>query len=540
MAASHNLPQLPCSIKSPISKGGVLTIQGFGVRVRMQSGHLEIEDGLGPERHTIRLARVNHNLRRLVCISDDGFVTLSALKWLSDISASFVMLDRTGKVLFVTGPTASSDSRVRQAQSLALGNGSALVISKELISAKLRGQENLVRDKLKNSAMADVIAGFGTRLTDAENLDAVRLLEAHAAVAYWNAWRDVSILWPKCDVRRVPAHWRTFGTRASPLTGGPRLAVNPPNAILNYCFALLESETRLALVALGLDPGIGFLHPARAYRDSLALDVMEAVRPEIERWLYQWVMTEPLRRADFHELGTGNCRLMSGLCSQLSETAPTWGKLIAPWAEFVAQTLSSGIRAKPVIATRLTQRNKREVKNAVIPTVTYPRPEHVCGNCGAKIARGKRTCRQCWKRETVKEFEIGRKSAQHPDAIAKRADTMLQHRKEIRNWKPSDLPAWLTREFYVRQILPALARVAKSRIRSELHISEPYASYIQDGTRIPHPRHWKALAEIAGISHRQSFSPHQAVVMNALDNAGTLVKYSAHQFLRGELNRVWG
>jgi hypothetical protein len=58
MAASHNLPQLPRSIKSPIGKSGVLTIHGFGVRVRMQAGHLEIEDGVGSERRTLRLARV--------------------------------------------------------------------------------------------------------------------------------------------------------------------------------------------------------------------------------------------------------------------------------------------------------------------------------------------------------------------------------------------------------------------------------------------------------------------------------------------------
>jgi CRISPR-associated endonuclease Cas1 len=503
MAASHNLPQLPRSIKSPISKDGVLTIHGFGVRVRVQSGHLEIEDGIGPERHTIRLARVNHNLRRLVCISDDGFVTLSALKWLSDIGASFVMLHRTGKVLFVTGPTASSDSRLRHAQSLALGNGSALVISKELISAKLLGQENLIRDKLKNSAMADIIAGFGARLAKAENLDAVRLLEAHAAVAYWNAWRDVPILWPKSEVRRVPVHWRTFGNRASPLTGGPRLAVNPPNAILNYCFALLESESRLALVALGLDPGIGFLHPARAYRDSLALDVMEAVRPEVERWLYQWLTTEPLRRTDFHEVGTGNCRLMSALCSQLSETAPTWGKLIAPWAEFVAHSLLSRIRSKPLSATRLTQRNRREAKNSELPVVHLPRPEHVCPNCGGKIPRGKKECLKCWKRETVKEFDAGRKLAQYPEAIAKRANTMLQHRRKIRDWKPSELPDWLTRDVYVKQILPLLASVAKSRIRSAIGVSEPYSSYIQEGKRIPHPRHWLALANLVQISVRR-------------------------------------
>jgi hypothetical protein len=118
MAASHNLPQVPNSGKSPISKRGVLTIHGFGVGVRIQSGHLEIEYGVGRNRYALRLPRVGHGLKRLVCLSEDGFVTLSALKWLSDVGASLLMLDRMGKVLFVTGPTASSDSRLRHAQSL--------------------------------------------------------------------------------------------------------------------------------------------------------------------------------------------------------------------------------------------------------------------------------------------------------------------------------------------------------------------------------------------------------------------------------------
>ena len=468
--------------------------------MRVQSTHLEIEDGVGPARRTIRLARVGHGLKRLVCISEDGFVTLSALKWLSEIGASFVMLDRLGKVLFVTGPTASSDARLRSAQSLALGNGAALAISKELISAKLRGQENLVRGQLNNSATADIIAEFIARLSDAETIDAIRLCEAHAAIAYWDAWRDVPILCPKSDMGKIPSHWLTFGNRASPLSGGPRLAINPPNAILNYCFALLESETRLALAALGLDPGIGFVHPARAYRDSLALDVLEPVRPEIERWLYRWITTEPLRRSDFHETGTGNCRLMAHLCSQLSETAPTWAKLVAPWAEFVSQTLTKRIRGKPAIATRLTQRNKREVKNSVMPPIIAPRPEHACANCGVKIPRDRKICGKCWESQTAQEFEKGRKLAQGSDALAKRSHTMLQHKKAIKIWSPSQVPQWLTRDFYLTRISSALANVTKAQIRSKLGVSEPYASYIQTGKRIPHPRHWRSLAQLAGIS----------------------------------------
>src|SRR5215469_12425324 len=46
----------------------------------------------------------------------------------------------------------------------------------------------------------------------------------------------------------VPAHWLQFGSRHSPITGGPRIAINPPNVRLKYCFALAESECRLELV----------------------------------------------------------------------------------------------------------------------------------------------------------------------------------------------------------------------------------------------------------------------------------------------------
>jgi CRISPR/Cas system-associated endonuclease Cas1 len=90
-------------------------------------------------------------------------------------------------------------------------------------------------------------------------------------------------------------------------------------------FALLEAETRLAVSALGLDPGLGLgLHTDTAKRDSLAFDVLEPIRPHIEAWLLDWIAKEPLRRSDFFETGIGNCRLMSQICSKLSATAFTW------------------------------------------------------------------------------------------------------------------------------------------------------------------------------------------------------------------------
>ena len=119
----------------------------------------------------------------------------------------------------------------------------------------------------------------------ADSISAIRLIEAQAARAYWSAWSTLPINFPKNDRGRVPDHWCNFGARVSPLTGSPRLAVNPPNAILNYLYSVLESEARLAAAALGLDPGLGVLHVDTPARDSLACDLMEPVRPEIDAYL---------------------------------------------------------------------------------------------------------------------------------------------------------------------------------------------------------------------------------------------------------------
>jgi len=84
------------------------------------------------------------------------------------------------------------------------------------------------------------------------------------------------------DVARVPDHWRSFGSRISPLTGSPRLAANPPNAILNYLYALLEAEAQGAASGMGLDASLGVLHADTPHRDSLALDLLEPARPQVD------------------------------------------------------------------------------------------------------------------------------------------------------------------------------------------------------------------------------------------------------------------
>jgi CRISPR-associated endonuclease Cas1 len=365
---------------------GVVTLFGYGTAVRVERGHLVLEDGIGPDRLRARFPRVGHGLKRLVVIGSDGLVSFAALRWLADQNASFVMLERDGKVLATTGPVQPSDARLRRAQAIAHESGTGLRIASELIHQKLIGQEKLVRKYFQNTTAAQVIVHARNGLVKAKSSAEIRLCEAEAALAYWSVWHKLPITYPSADLHRVPDHGKVFGSRMSPLTRSPRLAVNPPNAMLNYLYALLESEARLALTALGLDPGIGFLHNDARARDSLACDLMEPVGPQVDAFLLDWLSRAPLHRTWFFEKRDGNCRLMSSLAIKLSETASTWKNAVAPFAEGIARSLWPTIRKanNRGPATPLTGDRRRagRVGEHTRPVVSPPKVPRICKVCG--------------------------------------------------------------------------------------------------------------------------------------------------------------
>ena len=51
------------------------------------------------------------------------------------------------------------------------------------------------------------------------------------------------------------------------------------NSLLSFLYTLLANDVTSALEGVGLDPYVGFLHQARPGRPSLALDLMEELRP---------------------------------------------------------------------------------------------------------------------------------------------------------------------------------------------------------------------------------------------------------------------
>jgi CRISPR-associated endonuclease Cas1 len=495
--------------KTIVPRHGIVTLYGYGITTRVDRGHLVLEDGIGPDRRYARFPRVGHGLERLVVIGADGMISLAALRWLADQKAAFVMLERNGSVLATTGPVRGADARLRRAQACAGQSELGVQISRQIITLKLRGQERVARELLRYAATADAIASLRDELPTAKTHEEVRIFEARAAAAYWIGWRGVQMQFPKSDAHRIPEHWLTFGSRTSPLSGfSPRVAVNPLNAILNYLYAILEAESRLAIAAMGLDPGLGFLRLDYEKRDSLACDVMEVVRPEVDAFLFDRTSRGPFRRDWFFEERNGNCRLMADFAATLSETAPTWRRAVAPTVEWLARTLwenSPKMSGHRPPASRLTQSTKRGAHGGepALPSLKPVSHQNLCRTCGAPITHKGIYCRLCnaeaSKTQYVEAAGLGREAALSADSQARRTETQRRNARAQHGWIAAEHPAWLDQETYVKRIMPRLSGLTVSAIASAIQVSLGYADSVRKGKVHPHARHWQTLANLVGL-----------------------------------------
>ena len=89
-----------------------------------------------------------------------------------------------------------------------------------------------------------------------------------------------------------------------------RPPLDPINALLSFLYAMLGHDCRSALEAHGLDPQVGFLHADRPGRASLALDLMEELRPVLaDRLALSLVNRRQVGAADFVVEDAGGVRL---------------------------------------------------------------------------------------------------------------------------------------------------------------------------------------------------------------------------------------
>jgi len=98
----------------------------------------------------------------------------------------------------------------------------------------------------------------------------------------------------------------------------------------------------------------GIIHADNQYRDSFAYDVMEAVRPDVDSWLLEFVQNHNFSLKDFHEKRDGGIRLTLKITPILAETVSLWSEKIESVIKQVRAILLNGKSLEKKKATHPT------------------------------------------------------------------------------------------------------------------------------------------------------------------------------------------
>lgn len=116
------------------------------------------------------------------------------------------------------------------------------------------------------------------------DLETLRGVEGKAAVSYFSAFDDMIL-------KQKEQFFFTERNRRPPLDN--------MNCLLSFLYALLMNDVGAAVEGVGLDSYVGFLHRDRPGRQSLALDLMEELRPLADRTAFSMVNTKKINGKDF-------------------------------------------------------------------------------------------------------------------------------------------------------------------------------------------------------------------------------------------------
>jgi len=175
------------------------------------------------------------------------------------------------------------------------------------------------------SEAAGVLENFLENIGDsAAGIDQIRGYEGGASTTYFQAFTK---LFPdSLEFRKR--------TRRPP--------EDPVNAMLSLCYTLLHYETVREIEVLGLDPTIGFLHQFEYGRESLACDLVELYRTEVDRFVWEIFRERTFTTRDF---ARGDER--PG-CYLKKESRQRFYPLYEEWAKVVRPEIVKEVRALAV------------------------------------------------------------------------------------------------------------------------------------------------------------------------------------------------
>lgn len=272
--------------------------QGAYVRLDHETLKLEVE-------REVKLQMPLQHLGGMVLFGN-VLVSPFLLHRFAEDGRSIVWLGKTGRFKGrLAGPT-SGNVLLRNAQYEAHRDPYRVAaIARNLVAGKVRNARTLVQRSAREAAspedrtvLEDAAKALGWSLRDAGkavSVAEVRGIEGQAGRVYFDALSRM--------VRSEREAYAWTGRNRRP----PR---DRMNALLSFVYALVLGDCVSACEGVGLDPQFGYLHALRPGRPSLALDLMEELRPILaDRLVFTLVNRRQVRPGDFEERPGGAVHL---------------------------------------------------------------------------------------------------------------------------------------------------------------------------------------------------------------------------------------
>ncbi len=276
-----------------------LVIDGFGKSVAKRDNQIVIKEN-GKEKDFFLAKEVSQ-----ILLTGKGSITFDALTLLAEHDIDCVSIDWKGHVNYRLSAPDRKNAIVKKEQYFSLMDSRSGYLAKAFILAKIENQKAVLGTLAKSRDENEFLINQRDKLSDSlEKLSKIYVkasdnlrnkimgIEGQASVEYWAGFADV-----------LDEKWN-FNGRSG------RGAQDPVNSLLNYGYAVVESEIWKSIYLAGLDPYCGFLHSERYGRASLVFDLIEEFRQQIvDKTILSIVNMNQVDTDDFED--KGNIMLMN-------------------------------------------------------------------------------------------------------------------------------------------------------------------------------------------------------------------------------------
>jgi CRISPR-associated endonuclease Cas1 len=266
---------------------------------------------------------------RIIILDASGGISFDALSWMTDQKINLVQLDWRGRVNFSGNSGFAANPKFVQWQSEIRNTEESRKINRWLIAKKFEASIDTLSAIFGKDASAKLaikkIRDLKLKILDPKTGNSHSKIlgyEGAAAAIYYYCWHGLPLKWTKLSKRPIPRSWHEVGSRRMVWRKDSNQARHPINAMLNYGYGVLISQLHADIVAAGFDPTIGLAHFRTNNPIPLACDLMEPLRPVVDREVLTFAMTHTFEPGDFSINRIGGCRLnpqmAKSLVSQLS------------------------------------------------------------------------------------------------------------------------------------------------------------------------------------------------------------------------------